>query len=113
MPVDPTKFNVGQDRTIDPMTVQTYCTGCPFKKVAPRPRNGGGSQGGVPFESAGFVSAPMMKIKYVCSSPNYHADYKKRFSLEMSTIGFGYCPFLLEKWKLKESNTDPDDPPAI
>ena len=105
-------FSVDQDRTIDRMTVETYCTGCPFKKVkSTRSQRGSGtSSRPVDFASVGGAPQnPMNLITYKCTSPNF--DYKKTLMKASSTIGFGYCPFFLQRWALKDGEHDPDDPP--
>jgi hypothetical protein len=116
MPILPdgsgSQFIVQQDRTIDPLTVQRYCTGCPFKAVKTNVRNpsANGSTNPTLWEDSGSEQAPMLKTQYYCTSPNF--DYKKAIFYNVaSTIGFGYCPFFLEKWQQLESNHDPVDPP--
>ncbi len=97
-------FNVNQDRIIDPMTVQTWCTGCPFKKSLGRSRNASGGTSGGDFASAGVSFGGIGQITYKCISPGF--DYKKKLMQEHSTVGFGWCPFFEEKWALKEGEAD-------
>jgi len=109
-------FEVGQDRTIDHQTVDFYCTGCPFKGVAPinRPTNsnpsgdpaGKGTPGGFDNSSTnrgGFIP----KIQYVCESPNF--NFKQSLLQEGSTIGFGWCPFREQKDATRLGGNDHND----
>jgi hypothetical protein len=113
MGYDGKPFNVNQDRTIDPQTVQWYCTGCPYKGIKNTQRGNGGVPNPIGWDDSGNgPQGAMNRVTYVCNSPGY--NYKTMIMYQMSsTIGFGYCPFFLEKWKQRESNTDPDDPPQI
>jgi len=105
-------FIVQQDRTLDPLTVQRYCTGCPFKAVRSQVRNpaANGSSNPTAWDNSEPEYAPMLKTQYYCTSPNF--NYKSAIFYNISsTIGFGYCPFFLDKWKQLEGEHDPDDPP--
>lgn len=111
MPVDDSDqyrrpFNVNQDRTIDPLTVAFYCTGCPFKAVRTNVRNPDASATTNPGEwtSAQPSQANMMKIQYVCTSPNF--NYKQFLIKDSSTIGFGWCPFQKQKMNLLQGGDD-------
>lgn len=99
-------FNVNQDRTIDPLTVQIYCVGCPFKKVKSGARNplSNGSTNSMDFGSDPIPHAPTMKIVYECSSPMF--NFKQRYSQEHSELGVGHCPFFEQKYELLEGGGD-------
>lgn len=100
-----------QDRSLDPLTVQRFCTGCPFKAVRSNVRNSGSNGSTNPSSwSENHIEAPMMKLNYYCTSPQYNQKTMIMY-LQSSATGFGYCPFFLEKWDQLESNHDPDDPP--
>ena len=104
-------FNVNQDRTIDPLTAQMYCVGCPYKGIKPRVRGSGGNANSTNWDASQVVRGNVaMQTEYICKSPNYNFKTMLRYQMS-STMGGGYCPFFLDKWKLRESNTDPDDPP--
>jgi hypothetical protein len=107
-----TPFIAEQDRNVDALTVQRYCTGCPFKAVRPRNRNEAstGSSNITEWGNEGLNNAPILQTQYYCTSPNWDTK-KQNFFLNSSTIGFGYCPFFLDKWKQLESGHDPDDTP--
>jgi len=99
-------FNVNQDRTIDPLTVQYYCVGCPFKKVKSGARNplANGSTNSVDFGSDPIPHAPTMNIVYECSSPNFTT--KTRYNQQHSELGGGHCPFFEDKYALLEGGGD-------
>jgi hypothetical protein len=99
-------FNVNQDRTIDPLTVAFFCTSCPFKGVvtAPRSATANGSTNEKAWSSEVPTQANMMKIQYVCNSPNF--NYKQYLNKTSSTIGFGWCPFQKQKMNLLQGNDD-------
>jgi len=91
-------FVVGQDRTIDALTVSFYCTGCPFKEVKTNIRNPNANGTTNPTQwtsEAAGQQAPMMHIQYVCNSPNF--NYPQTLMQNSSTVGFGWCPFLQQK----------------
>lgn len=93
----PEEFLALQDRRLDTLTVQTYCTGCPFKAVDPsgQARNLN-------------LANPMQSIQYRCTSPAWNQKSKLIFMQSSSLGGGGYCPFFMDRWKLKDGNTDPD-----
>jgi len=95
---DQKAFDEAQTRLLDTMTVQTYCTGCPFKAVdlTARKVNYNGSN-------------PMASIQYKCTSPAWNMKSKLIFMNSSVIGGGGYCPFFLDRWKLKDGNTDPDN----
>lgn len=99
-------FSVHQDRTIDPLTVAFYCTGCPFKAVKTNVRNPDANATSNPGEwsSSQPSQANMLKIQYVCTSPNF--NYKQFINKTSSTIGFGWCPFQKQKMELLEGNSE-------
>ena len=103
-----------QDRNLDTFTVQRYCTGCPFKAVRNGTRNpaSSGAENITEWGNEGMNNAPMNRIQYYCTSPNWDSK-KQNFFMSSSTIGFGWCPFFLDKWKQFESNSDPDDPSSV
>lgn len=91
-------FSVDQDRSIDPLTVAFYCTGCPFKGVKTNQRNPQSNGVSNPTQwtsEAAGQQAPMLHIQYECTSPNFKDPQK--WAQQTSTIGFGWCPFLPEK----------------
>lgn len=100
-------FNVNQDRTIDPLTVAFFCTGCPFKGVKTMQRNPDANATTNPGEwtSSQPSQANMMKIQYVCTSPNF--NYSQILNKTSSTIGFGWCPF--QKQKMSQMQGMDDD----
>jgi hypothetical protein len=103
-------FVVGQDRTIDPLTVAFYCTGCPFKAVKTNNRNPlakDGANAALWTSEAAGQQAPMMHIQYECTSPNFNDP--QRWLQDTSTVGFGWCPFLPEKLRLLQGGHDDGD----
>jgi hypothetical protein len=104
-------INPDQNRDLDPLTVQRFCTGCPYKAVRSGARNPSANGTTNPGSwGENLVEAPMLKLQYYCTSPQYSQKTMIMY-LQSSTVGFGYCPFFLDKWKQLESNHDPDDPP--
>ena len=99
-------FNVNQDRTIDPLTVAFYCTSCPFKgvKTGARSATANGSTNETLWTSEVPTQANIMKIQYVCTSPNF--NYKQFLNKTSSTIGFGWCPFQKQKQALLQGMDD-------
>ena len=99
-------FNVNQDRTIDPLTVAFFCTSCPFKGVVTGNRNpyANGATNTKTWSSEVPTQANMMKIQYVCTSPNF--NYKQLVNKTSSTIGFGWCPFQKQKMALLQGKDD-------
>lgn len=110
MGYDGKPFNVNQNREIDPLTAERFCTGCPYKGIKSQARGSGGNSG------MGWDASPVTRANiarrttYICNSPGYNFKTMLMYQ-DSSTIGFGYCPFFLDKWKQLDGNTDPDDPP--
>ena len=101
-----TPFNIGQDRSIDPLTVQYYCVGCPFKQIVSKQRNPASDGDTNPSEWSSIfpMQAPALQAHYICTSPNFNT--KTALMQETSTIGFGYCPFFKQRWELKDGNPE-------
>jgi hypothetical protein len=99
-------FKVGQDRSIDPLTAQYFCVGCPFKQIVSSQRNPSSNGDTNPTEWSNVFAeqAPAMKVGYRCTSPNFNT--KTTLLQDTSTIGFGYCPFFKQRWELHDGNPE-------